>query len=59
MNHKPGEYIYVAYGTDGLPIAVAESTPELARIIGVTANSISKSIWRGSELYARVRNDDD
>ena len=46
--------IWIAYGSDSLPIAIAESAKELASIVGCTTMTIYKAVQRHSERFAQV-----
>ena len=50
------KYLYIAVSLDEyeLPIAVAESVPELARMMGTTVNVINSSISRKTRRYQKV-----
>ena len=50
------KYLYIAVSLDEyeLPIAVAESVPELARMMGTTGNVINSSISRKTRRYHKV-----
>ena len=50
------KYLYIAVSLDEyeLPIAVAESVPELARMMGTTVNVINSSISRKTRRYHKV-----
>ena len=50
------KYLYIAVSLDEyeLPIAVAESVPELAIMMGTTVNVINSSISRKTRRYHKV-----
>lgn len=52
-------YLKVTKDKYELPIAVAESPRELAKMTGDDAKSISKYIWMGSKVYHRIEVEDD
>ncbi len=64
--HKPRKYIWVAYQKDppGLPIAVADTSTELAEILGVSKSTVMTSTMNGRrnrfkhDIYAKVEVED-
>ena len=50
------KYLYIAVSLDEyeLPIAVANNVPELARMMGTTANTIRSSICHKNRKYQKV-----
>lgn len=64
--HKPRKYIWVAYQKDppGLPIAVADTSTELAEILGVSKSTVMTSTMNGRrnrfkhDIYAKVEAED-
>lgn len=64
--HKPRKYIWVAYQKDppGLPIAVADTSTELAEILGVSQSTVMTSTMNGRrnrfkhDIYAKVEVED-
>lgn len=64
--HKPRKYIWVAYQKDppGLPIAVADTSTELAEILGVSQSTVTTSTMNGRrnrfkhDIYAKVEVED-
>lgn len=57
-------YVMIAKDKYELPLAVADSVIELARIVGVTPNAISCEIWKHEHghikksKYIRVESED-
>ena len=51
-------YIQVSKDKYRLPLAVADSVPELSRMTGVSINAIASSISKGCSTYERVIIDD-
>ena len=54
-------HVYVKYdhAYPYLPIAIADTIPELARQLGVTANTIYSSMSHGRKTYQKVYYDPD
>ena len=50
------KYLYIAVSLDEyeLPIAVADTVPELAKIMGTTVNSIRSAISHKARRYHKV-----
>jgi hypothetical protein len=51
-------YIKVSKDKYRLPLAVADSVPELSRMTGVSINVIASAISKGCSTYERVIIDD-
>lgn len=54
MNDK----LYVHYGKDGLPDAVADNRAQLARMLGIKTKTVSESISHKSKRFALVETED-
>lgn len=54
-------YVIVKYDRKRpyLPVAVADSPAELARMLGIPPNRVHSSLYHSRETYARVWIDDD
>lgn len=50
------KYLYIAVSLDEyeLPIAVADTVPELARMMGTSANTINSSLSHKARRYRKV-----
>ena len=63
---KPRKYIWIAYDKEkpGLPIAVADTSTELAEILGVSKSTVVASTMNGRrnrfkhDIYAKVEVED-
>lgn len=57
---KRVKYLYVAYTDDKyeLPIAVADSATELAKMVGVTSGSMYSMLSRKEGYYCKVKEND-
>lgn len=54
---RKGEYLYIAYDTDGLPMAVADTVRELSDMIGVSRRTITEALSKKRyNRFGKVKN---